>query len=192
MFGRSKSETPSPAAQQAHDKVGGKGRPTPTRKEAEAAAKARAKAPRTRKEQVAVGRAERKRSLDGLKAGEEKYLTARDRGPMRRFVRDFVDVRFSFIEAMVPLLLVSLVLGLTTSRALQQLGNIIMLVTLVLILTEAITLKFRLGRELARRFPGEATKGTTWYAVSRSLQMKFMRLPKAQVKIGQQLPESYR
>ena len=35
-------------------------------------------------------------------------------------------------------------------------------------------------------------KGTTYYAVMRSLQMKFMRLPKPQVKIGQELPEHYR
>jgi hypothetical protein len=43
-----------------------------------------------------------------------------------------------------------------------------------------------------RRFPEENLKGTTWYAVSRSMQMKFMRLPKPQVKIGTKLPEHYR
>ena len=42
---------------------------------------------------------------------------------------------------------------------------------------------------MSTRFPGESTKGTTWYAISRAMQMKFMRMPKAQVKIGQQLPE---
>jgi hypothetical protein len=30
------------------------------------------------------------------------------------------------------------------------------------------------------------------YAAMRSLQMKFLRLPKAQVKIGENLPETYR
>ena len=45
---------------------------------------------------------------------------------------------------------------------------------------------------LARRFPDEPTKGTTLYAVMRSMQMKFMRLPKPQVKIGEKLPEHYR
>jgi hypothetical protein len=28
--------------------------------------------------------------------------------------------------------------------------------------------------------------------MTRSLQMRFMRMPKAQVKIGQQLPDTYR
>jgi len=32
----------------------------------------------------------------------------------------------------------------------------------------------------------------TVHAVMRSLQMKFMRLPKSQVRIGQRLPEHYR
>ena len=45
---------------------------------------------------------------------------------------------------------------------------------------------------MARRFPGESTKGLTFYAALRSLQMKFLRLPKPQVKIGQKLPETYR
>ena len=45
---------------------------------------------------------------------------------------------------------------------------------------------------LTARFPDEPLKGTTYYAVMRSLQMKFMRLPKSQVRIGQRLPENYR
>ena len=47
-------------------------------------------------------------------------------------------------------------------------------------------------RARARASPTRASKGLTYYAVTRSLQMKFMRLPKAKVKIGQQLPEHYR
>ena len=57
---------------------------------------------------------------------------------------------------------------------------------------DLVVMRFRLRRELARRFPEEPLKGTTYYAVMRSLQMKFMRLPKAKVKIGAQLPDDYR
>ena len=195
MFTRKSPESspaPTPAQKVGQEKVGGKGRPTPSRKEAEAAAKARAKTPRTRKEMAAAERSQRRRALDGLKAGDEKFLQARDRGPVRRFIRDFVDARFSFIEIMVPLLLVSMVLGYTANPSMRNLGNIIMLTTLMMIVVDAVTLRFRLRRELARRFPDEPTKGTTWYAISRSMQMKFMRLPKPQVKLGQQLPETYR
>ena len=57
---------------------------------------------------------------------------------------------------------------------------------------DMIVLRFRLRRQLDLRFPDESTKGTTYYGITRALQMKFMRLPKAKVKIGQELPEQYR
>jgi acetyl esterase/lipase len=56
----------------------------------------------------------------------------------------------------------------------------------------AFLLRYRLRRQLAARFPDESTKGTTYYAVTRAMQMKFMRLPKPKLKIGQELPEHYR
>lgn len=195
MFRRSKSETtvvpaPEPA------KVGGKGRPTPTRKEAEAAARARAKVPRTRKEMARAQREARAESSQkvraAMKAGDERYYLPRDRGPVRRFVRDFVDTRFSIVELMIPLLIVTMVLGYSGSPRLAGIGNTLLFGTLLLVVMDMVFLRFRLRRELARRFPEESHKGTTYYAVTRAMQMKFMRLPKPQVKIGQELPEHYR
>lgn len=194
MFRRSKSESATPTEQPA--KPGGKGRPTPSRKEAEAAARARAKTPRTRKEQSQAQRRARVESSQkvraAMKSGDERYFLARDKGPVRRFIRDFVDSRFSFIELMIPLLIVTMVLGYSGNPTLASLGNTVLLGTILLVIVDMVTLRFRLRRQLARRFPDEPVKGTTYYAVTRALQMKFMRLPKAQVKIGQQLPEHYR
>jgi hypothetical protein len=197
LFRRTKSETTAPVETDATDtKVGGKGRPTPSRKEAEAAAKARAKVPRTRKEQMAAQRAARGESStnirQAMRTGDERYLPARDKGPVRRFIRDFVDSRFSFIELMVPLLIVTMILGYSGNAYLAGVGNTVLLGTLLLVVVDMVMLRFRLRRELARRFPTEPVKGTTYYAVMRAMQMKFMRLPKAQVKIGQKLPEHYR
>lgn len=193
LFRRSSSE---PQTSAAPEKAGGKGRPTPTRKEAEAAARARARTPRTRKEQAAARSAARgdasRRMREAMKTGDDRFLPARDRGPVRRFIRDSVDSRFSFIELMLPLLLLSLVLGTTGRQSLVQIGNTIMFTTIMVIIVDIVMLRFRLRRELARRFPGQPTKGATGYAVMRSLQMKFLRLPKPQVKIGQKLPETYR
>ncbi len=193
MFRRS---TPEPEVPATTDKVSGKGRPTPTRKEAEAAARARAKVPRTRKEQAAAQRAARGETAakmrQAMKTGDERYLPARDRGPVRRFIRDFVDSRFSFIELMVPLLIVSMILGYSGNQTAMNLGNTVLFTTILVIVIDIVMLRFRLRREMARRFPGEPTKGVTMYAAMRSLQMKFLRLPKAQVKIGQKLPETYR
>ncbi|CAI9419572.1 DUF3043 domain-containing protein [Nocardioides sp. T2.26MG-1] len=194
LFRRSKSETTTPET--TATKVGGKGRPTPTRREAEAAAKARAKVPRTRKEQVRAQRAARSQSSQSvrqaMKSGDERYYPDRDRGPERRFIRDYVDSRFSLIELVIPLLLVTMILGYSGNRALANVGNTVLLVTVLLVLLDMVVLRFRLRREITRRFPDSPTKGLTYYAITRALQMKFMRLPKSRVKIGQQLPDDYR
>ena len=193
MFRRSSS---APATPTTSEKVGGKGRPTPSRKEAEAAARARAKVPRTRREQMAAQRSARgetsQKMRAAMKSGDERYLPARDRGPVRRFVRDFVDSRFSFIELMVPLLVLSMILGYSGSSSMVQFGNTVLFTTILVIVFDIVMLRFRIRREMARRFPGESTKGLTMYAALRSLQMKFLRLPKPQVKIGEKLPETYR
>lgn len=196
MFRRNKSEAPLVDTEADAGAAGGKGRPTPTRKEAEAAAKARAKVPRTRKELAKAQRAARfessQRVRSAMKSGDERYFLARDKGPVRSFIRDFVDSRFSFVEMMIPLLLLTLALGYSGNPNLASIGNTILLGTMVLVVVDLLVMRFRMRRELARRFPDESTKGTTYYAVMRSLQMKFMRMPKAKVKIGQKLPEHYR
>ncbi|MBB6626457.1 DUF3043 domain-containing protein [Nocardioides sp. KIGAM211] len=193
MFRRSKTETPAP---EATPKPDGKGRPTPSRKEAEAAARARAKVPRTRKEIAQAQRSARTESSQSvraaMKAGDERYYLPRDKGPVRRFVRDFVDSRFSFIELMIPLLLVTMVLGYSGNERLASIGNTVLLGTILLVVVDMVLLRFRMRRQVAQRFPDEPTKGLTYYAITRALQMKFMRLPKAKVKIGQGLPEHYR
>ena len=197
MFRRNKSEAP-PVETDVVDAgaSGGKGRPTPTRKEAEAAAKARAKVPRTRKEQAAAARLARSDSStkmrQAMKTGDERYLPARDRGPVKRFIRDMVDSRFSFVELMIPVLLVTTAMAWSGNRSVASYGNAVLFGMLLLIVVDMVRLRFKLRRELTTRFPDEPLKGTTYYAVMRSLQMKFMRLPKSQVRIGQRLPEHYR
>lgn len=192
MFRRSKSEA---APEPTPTKVGGKGRPTPTRKEAEAAAKARVKQPRTRKEQSAAQRKQRSESSktvrQAMRDGDERYFPARDKGPVRRFIRDYVDARFSMIELVIPLLLITMILGYSGNPSLAQWGNTLLLVIVIVVLFDMFWLRFRLRRELARRFPDKSLKGTTYYAITRAMQMKFMRLPKPRVKIGQALPDDY-
>jgi hypothetical protein len=193
LFRRNKSQNET---SEVAPKPGGKGRPTPSRKEAEAAAKARAKAPRSRKEQAAAQRSQRAESSrkvrEAMKTGDERYFLARDKGPERRFIRDYVDARFSFLELMIPAMLVTLVLGYSGNAALGRISNLMLFGMFLLIIIDILTIRFRLRRELVKRFPNETHKGTTWYAVSRSMQMKFMRLPKPRVRIGEQLSDTYR
>jgi hypothetical protein len=197
LFRRTKQDTGPQAVESNTDPaVQKKGRPTPSRKEAEAAAKARAKVPRTRKEMAAARKMSRSESSaqmrQAMRTGDTRYLPARDQGPVRHFIRDYVDSHFSLIELLIPLMLVVLILGWSGNSTLTTFANLSMLGVLVLIVIDLVRLRIRLGREMATRFPDSSIKGNTYYAVARSLQMRFMRLPKAQVKIGQQLPERYR
>lgn len=195
MF-RRKSETEAPSASPATPaKPGGKGRPTPTRKEAEAAAKARARAPRDKKEMARLQRehrAEQSKTIrQGMKSGDEKYFLPRDKGPVRRFIRDYVDARFSIVEMVIPLMILMLVLGWSGSETLAVASSYVLFLTVLFVFTDMFLLRRRIRRELKRRFPDEPLKGTTYYALTRAMQMKFMRIPKSRVKIGQALPEDY-
>lgn len=195
MFRRTQPSSVEPETTEA-PRPGAKGRPTPSRKEAEAAARARAKAPRTRKEMAAAQRAARseqnQRMRAALKSGDERHLPARDRGPARRFIRDYVDVRFSVIELLIPIMIVSLLLSWSGNAYLISVSELVLLGAMVLIVMDMVFLRMKLRRELAQRFPEEPLKGTTYYAVMRAMQMKFMRLPKPTRKIGESLPDTYR
>jgi hypothetical protein len=125
----------------------------------------------------------------GIKAGDERYLPQRDRGPVRRFVRDYVDHRLCMAEFSIPLLFSSL---LASSAGYAAIGTGIMNATLLVVVLDSVILRWRMRSELKRRFPGESIKGTTFYAFMRALQLRFLRLPKPQVKLGQPLAERYR
>ena len=171
----------------------GKGRPTPSRKEAEAAARARAKAaldPKLTRKQAREQRFEAGRAArEGIKNGDERYLRPRDQGPVRRFVRDFVDARLSMAELALPGFLLSFILSASGATVA---GSGMLNALLLVIVVDCLLLRFRLRRELKRRFPEGEVKGTTFYAIVRAMQVRFLRLPKPQVKLGQALPETYR
>ena len=196
MFRRKSAESTDPVDSPPELTHSGKGRPTRSRKEAEAEAKARAKVPRTRKEIAAERRLARAESStkmrQAMRTGDERYLPARDRGPVRRFVRDYIDSRFSLIELLIPVMVLVLALGYSGRPNLVALANTAMLVTFLVIAVDMVRLRFRIKREIGRRFPGESMKGITYYALSRAMQPKFLRMPKSQVRIGQKLPERYR
>jgi hypothetical protein len=127
-----------------------------------------------------------------MKSGDERYLLARDRGPVRRFVRDFVDTRWSLVELMIPVLIVSMVLGYSGSTGARSFSSLLLLMMFIIVVVEMVGLRFRIRREVTKRFPGESLKGITYYAVIRAMQVRFLRLPKPQVKRGQALPDTYR
>ena len=179
-------------------KEGGKGRPTPSRKEAEAARLAKVRKPRTRKEAAAAARARRfensSKVRQAMKTGDERYLPNRDKGPVRRYVRDYVDSKFTIAELILPLLVVTLVMGFVSGNNKQMVAfsNAFMMLMLMVTAANLLVIWFGLRRQLTKRWPGMTRRGLAYYACVRTLQLRVLRMPKPQVKIGATLPETYR
>ena len=176
-------------SKQPRDPQAPKGRPTPKRSEAQSQRRSVANTSMTRKEAAKRAREERRAALErqrqALAGGDERYLPARDKGPVRRFARDFIDARFNIAEFFLPMAVVILVLSMVRVPALQNIALLLWLVVIVLIVLDSFVTGFRLKKRLAERFPDENKRGAVAYALMRSLQMRRLRLPKPQVKRGE-------
>jgi len=185
---RRTSKTESPQPDISEKGPGAKGRPTPTRKEAEAAARQRAKTGMDKKTAQKVLRERRAESnakvRQGMRTGDERYLPNRDKGPVKRFIRDYVDARPSIAEFLLPVLIAIMVLQYSQNDRMIQLGSALMTTTILVVAVDTSWLLFRIKRAIRAKFPDESLKGTTFYTVMRVLQLRFMRMPKPQVKIG--------
>jgi hypothetical protein len=176
-------------SKQPRDPQAPKGRPTPKRSEAQSQRRSVANTSMTRKEAAKRQRDERRAQLEkqrqALAGGDERYLPVRDKGPVRKFARDFIDSRFNVAEFFLPMAVVILVLSMVRVGALQSIALLLWLVVIVLIVLDSISTAFRLRKRLPERFPDQNRKGAVAYALMRSLQMRRLRLPKPQVKRGE-------
>lgn len=184
------TDTPAPHTGDGDDAAApkvGKGAPTPTRAEREAARK-RPLVPNDRKEAARQARAKsaeaRERARVGLAAGEEKYLPARDRGPQKKYVRDYVDARFSVGEVLIPVMFAVIVLTFVPSYEVQTIGIFALWAFFLVSIVDVVILGFVLQRKLAARFGADKVERIRWYAAMRALQLRPLRLPKPQVKRG--------
>jgi hypothetical protein len=166
----------------------GKGRPTPSRKEAEAAARERARAGMDKKAAAKLLREKRgesnRKMREGMKAGDERFLPVRDQGPVKRFVRDYVDSRLTFAEFLLPVLILIMVGSSISDSSVKNVVSGLWTASIFLLLIDTVLLRFRMRRALKEKFPEENLRGTTFYAFVRMLQVRFMRMPKPKVKLG--------
>ncbi|WP_331272670.1 DUF3043 domain-containing protein [Motilibacter deserti] len=169
-------------------KAGGKGRPTPKRAEAEKQRRQAVRPPKDRKEAMRLqrerARQERQQRVEALRRGDERALPARDRGPVRKFVRDWVDSRWNLAELFLPMAVVVVVLSFVPVAAVQVGSIYVMFLMFVGIIIDAFITGARLRRILPARFPNEQRKGAVAYAVLRALQLRRLRLPAPQVPRG--------
>ena len=169
----------------------GKGRPTPKRKVSEAKRITSSLAPVVTKEQKREAklatRQDRVASRAAYLRGEESALPLRDRGPARRFVRNYVDARRSIGEYFLPIIFVVLILTLIPTPSVQFGAIAIMYGVLIMAVVDGIFLGRRIRKLMGEKFPNVHTKGLGMYAWLRSTQMRRLRAPHPQTKVGDEV-----
>jgi Flp pilus assembly protein TadB len=193
VFGRNKQ---APPAQEVVDSASrtseaqraqGKGAPTPKRS-VQQAARRRPLVPDDRKaareQSRSTVRDERARMRQALDTDDERYLPLRDKGPNRRYIRQFVDARVNIGEFLMIAALVFVILSFFQSLAVQSAVLMAFWVLIVAVIVDCVLLRRTLKKKLTEKF-GSPNQGDLWYGVTRALQLRRLRLPKPQVRRGQ-------
>ncbi|NUR89711.1 MAG: DUF3043 domain-containing protein [Nonomuraea sp.] len=172
----------------------GKGRPTPKRRDAEGRRRSTVVAPKNRKEAYAQARskqnAERERARQGMLAGDERYFPARDKGPARKFARDWVDSRRLPSQYFLPfslLILVATWVPWPASIRAQVLSWTITLgwpIMMIGVLFTSVYVAWKVKKLVAEKLPKESLKGVGFYAAMRALQIRKLRFPPPAVLPG--------
>ncbi len=193
MFGRKKDQQTTPresAASQSEPSArpGAKNRPTPTRREAQAA-RQRPIVPTDRKAAAAESRRqqreERNRVRSAMYAGEEWALPARDRGKQRAFIRDCIDARWNIAEFLLPVMLIGLPISLIPNRTAILTGYVIVYGAVLLSVLDGVFMWAAVKKRVRARFGEAPEKGSLWYAIARSMQIRPGRVPRPRVARGQ-------
>jgi hypothetical protein len=171
------------------ERAGAKNRPTPSRREQEAARK-RPLVPTDRKAAARSGREAnrlaRLKQREAMMSGDEANLPLRDKGPTKRFIRDYVDARWNVGEFMLPVMVLVLALTFVGSRyAWAMLLVFILVYGLIAVgVVDAFFMWRRVRKQLVATFGEEPPRGAAWYAVTRAFQLRRSRLPRPQVARG--------
>lgn len=168
-----------------------KGKPTPKRKEAEAKSKHSILSPNATKadkkrlkEQTRIRRVEARAAF---MRGEESALPARDRGPARRFVRNYVDSRRTIAEYFLVLIIFVLLLTIIPNPTIQLFAITLMYSAMLYAAIDGFLLSRRIKKIVAVKFPDQPVRGLGMYAWLRSTQMRRLRAPAPQVQVGDKI-----
>ena len=167
VFGRSRTTNDKLTDEALHpQRDGAKNRPTPRRRDQEAARR-QPLVVADRKQAKKLDRAKRNEQLtktrQAMLTGDDSGLPSRDKGPVRRYMRDHIDARRNLAEFMLPVMLV--VLALSFLRT----STILFFVTILTysILLVAIFDTFFMYRGLRKKF---GPKRETWAALATAVR----------------------
>ena len=167
-------------------KASGKGRPTPKRTEAQGRRPGPPPPPpTTRKEAYKRMRAQqatrRVEARQGAARGDDSYLPARDRGPVRKLVRDVVDTRRNVGSFFLVIAGVALLGTVVPNLAVRSYASFLLFAFFLLLIVDSVVLSRRINRAVTERFPDAPKRGLSWYGISRSTMIRRWRFPKPDV-----------
>jgi len=140
-----------------------------------------------RKADRVARRAETTERREKMMAGEDAYLLPRDKGPVRRFVRDVVDSRRNVLGLFMPAALGLIFFMLAVpSVTVQRLLSPAMLVLVLIMVIDGFILGRKVNKLVDQKFPAHTESGWKlgFYAASRASQLRRMRAPRPQVNRG--------
>lgn len=186
---REAAEAEAEAAAQRKKLPEKKGVPTPKRKE-QVAARRR---PLVNNDRKAARTAQRKalaeqraKTRQAMETGDEKYLPLRDRGPQKRFARDYVDARMGIGEWLLILVLVFLFASFVMTDAARAMTSYVLFMVMLAVFVELWWVGRQVRKQLEAKFgAGNMERGVRFYAAMRALQLRRLRLPKPMVARGQ-------
>ncbi|AGZ40157.1 DUF3043 domain-containing protein [Actinoplanes friuliensis] len=132
-------------------------------------------------------RVERAESAAGMRAGDERYLLARDRGPERALVRAIVDSKrtagtWFFAGAIIVFI------GSTGAMppVVQLAANLLWAILAIAVIVDSILISRRVKKLVSARFPDTTQRmGALYlYGIMRGLTFRRMRVPKPAVELG--------
>ena len=164
------------------------GQTTPKRQST--ARKVNAEAPANRREAMKQmrerQRVERAEASEGMRAGDERYLLARDRGPERKLVRDIIDSRRTVGTWFFGGAAVVLIGSMIRIPAIQLASNLLWALLAVAVIVDSILISRQVKKLVNERFPktGQRIGSLQLYGVMRGLTFRRMRVPKPQAELG--------
>ena len=133
---------------------------------------------------------ERAEASAGMRAGDERYLLARDRGPERALVRNIVDAKrtagtWFFAGAIIVFI------GSTGAMptAVQLGANLLWAILAIAVIVDSILISRKVKKLITERFPKTTQRmGSLYlYGVMRGLTFRRMRVPKPHVELGDKI-----
>jgi hypothetical protein len=171
------------------------GRATPKRPNAHVRRPGTTPAPRARKdmtkeerrEEREERRARRREITEGMRRGDDRYLSGRDKGPEKALARDVVDSRrtvgtWFFAGALIVLL------GSSAAMPAQVrlFANLLWALLAVAVILDAWLLSRKTRRLVRERFPDSDVRMRSlyFYVVMRSITFRKLRIPHPRIKFG--------